>query len=174
MQTFQVIALSSYFLIVLVLTVLALRKIFRTFSHTMRQGIEKPPLNLGRVIAEILVGGILGGLIGIPLSIPGTVTLFLFNFLSGFVGGSVGVYLVGTRGNETGSFLATWAGGALGIFGATTFSVVELAPRMLPHSALQESGERMTMIIAVFIPVLGATIGFNMTRRYKLPPVNGV
>jgi hypothetical protein len=169
MQPLRVIVLSICFLIVLVLTALVLGKIFRTFSHTMGKGIEKPPLNVGRVIAEILVGSILGGVIGTLF--PGGLTLLWLNFLSGFVGGSAGIYFVGTRGNQTGSFLATWIGGILGILGAVTVStVVGFASRILLRSALQRSLESVVIII-VFLPVLGATIGFNMTRRYKSPAV---
>jgi hypothetical protein len=57
------------------------------------------------------------------------------------IGSSVGVYLVGNVEDETGLFLATLAGSILG-----------------------------TPFLLVGSPI-SATIGFNMTRRYKSPPI---
>ena len=83
-----------------------------------KQNTQKPPLNVGRIVGEILVGLILGivslllvlftgfGLIGSNESVG---FLFLILFFAGCpllygIGCALGVYLVGSIGKQTGSF----------------------------------------------------------------------
>jgi len=155
---------------------------------------KKPPLNVGRIIGEILAGvatgiatGLAGAFIGLfvggfvnalgvhaeewaagvilPYAMGGTLIAYT-------LGCPIGVYLLGKRGNKTGSFLATIAGSILGT--VTWLCVFYIGPLVIA---------RFIMIIARFImivglPILplggpiGATIGFNLTRRYKLPPAS--
>jgi hypothetical protein len=73
------------------------------------------------------------------------------------LGSAIGVYLVGNIGNETGSFLATLGGSILG--GGLGLTFVFLSGELLPFPLL-------------VCPPIGATIGFNLTRRYKSPPTS--
>jgi hypothetical protein len=78
---------------------------------------------------------------------------------------SVGVYLVGSRGNETGSFLATLGGGLLGLsVMALLYFYIGAAESMMLEI------EKIVLWPLVFLaaPIM-ATLGFNLTRRYKEP-----
>ena len=127
------------------------------------KNLVKPPTNFGKITVEILGGFGAGTLIGIGGALIGYQDMDDHEMLSvapvgpilGFViaypiGATIGVYLVGNTGNETGSFVATLGGGilggALGLFLGYGIGMIPCAP-------------------------IGATIGFNATRRYKnLPP----
>ncbi len=75
------------------------------------------------------------------------------------LGSSIGVYLVGNIGNETGDFLATLGGGILG--GLAGIFIFTAIIKDLDNGAVVLVG-----------PPIGATIGFNLTRRYKSPPAS--
>ncbi len=149
-----------------------------------KQRRQKPPLSFGRIAGEILAGLALGFVLLLVAYVTGSVLvgkvgpaessgeleaiLFLIMFtivfspLYGF-GSAVGVYLLGTRGKQTGSFLLTLAGGFVGAL------VV-----LLPSFSLFFSGKVIVhlvplLLLLLFPPVL-ATLGFNLTRRYKEPP----
>ena len=154
------------------------------------QSSQKPPINRSRVVVEILAGMALGFVA--TLAVYGIIVVFFggrdysgsvgqlqaLGIVGIFIsvvplfyglGSAVGVYFVSRRGNQTGSFLATLGGGFLGglvtigmlPLAITSFSIVELA---------------ILVWIFLFLPLvlLGApimaTIGFNLTRRYKKPP----
>jgi len=76
------------------------------------------------------------------------------------LGSAISVYIYGSSGNETGSFLATLVGSILGagmgITGAIIFS--EAPP--------------LALTVFLICPPIGATIGFNLTHRYKSPPAS--
>ena len=145
---------------------------------------QKPPLSLGRIACEILAGTVLcivallvvcgicillfgkpktGGH-GSELAIVGVFTMFIFVFPPLYVlGSAVGVYLVGTRGKQNGSFLLTLPGGFIGL----------LVMVILAFAGRDSSvGTREKIVIWGFLSLIGpifATIGFNLTRRYKKP-----
>jgi len=134
----------------------------------------KPPLSAGRIAGEILVGGI-GGTAGVLVPISwghskSTNDEFgCYFFMSGCIvsityplASAIGVYLVGNIGDESGSFFATLAGSFLGgLVGMITWAW------SLEHEDWQ------TVIPGFFAAPLGATIGFNLTRKYnKLPSAN--
>ena len=152
-----------------------------------KQNLQKPPRNLGRIVVEIFVGAIIGFAVTCPVfyligaSTPG-------GCFSGFVamgymlltgppvyglGTSVGVYLVGSIGKQTGSFLLTLASGFLG----GLFTLVLL--RVLFRLSFTESSNVLIVglldvilpivmcVLVILIPPIFATIGFNLTRRYK-------
>ena len=94
---------------------------------------EKPPISIARIACEILAGWALGFVLLLVVYLIGTRNLidsyglvrqdsafvFLMMFATGFpflygFGSAVGVYLIGTRGKQTGSFLLALAGGFLG------------------------------------------------------------
>ena len=72
---------------------------------------------------------------------------------------AIGVYLVGSRGKQTGSFLLTLVAGFLG-------GCVMLPTLFVTGSVL---GGACLALVFLTAPVI-ATIGFNGTRRYKEPP----
>ena len=95
------------------------------------------------------------------------------------IAGAVGVYLLGTRGKQTGSFLPTLIGGFLG--GLTMYFTIPLALSI--STSLRHSTsyfiigiERIVLwvlgVLILFIPPIIAFIGFNLRRRYKEPPLS--
>jgi len=145
----------------------------------------KPPLSVGRIAGEILAGLALGFVLLLVVYVTGIrliigkggitgsigqlhgllfVVIFtmVFSPLYGF-GSAVGVYLLGSRGNETGSFLLALAGGFVGAL------VV-----LLPSFSLFFSGKVIVhlgpLLLLLLIPPGVATLGFNLIRRYKEQP----
>jgi hypothetical protein len=150
-----------------------------------KQNRKKPPLSAGRIVCEILAGtafcivallvvcGICIVLFGKPqteghgseLAIVGVMTMFITIFPALYVlGGAVGVYLVGSRGKQTGSFLLTLPGGFLGLF---VMIILAFA------GGDSSVGSREKIVIWGLLSLIGPTfaaIGFNLTRKYKEPP----
>ncbi|MHC4494253.1 MAG: hypothetical protein ACYSYM_00355 [Planctomycetota bacterium] len=159
-----------------------------------KQNHKKPPRSVGRIACEILAGTVTGFVVAVLVL---CVNLYVIFFVilgatadwleeknlglgglaaAGFIllafpmlygpASAVGVYLVGTRGNETGSFLATLGGGFLGLFVMIlVYFYVFAAGNMLLGI------EKIVLWPLVFLasPIV-ATLGFNLTRRYKEPP----
>jgi hypothetical protein len=127
-----------------------------------RQKTDKPPLNAIRITGEILageVGGIGGAVAGFAVGFVMDYAIFVslleikepeglmpctvIGAVAGYTFGTAGgVYLVGSIGNETGSFWAALAGSSVGIMGIWVWGLG---------------------------PPIGATIAFNLTRRYDSP-----
>jgi hypothetical protein len=86
------------------------------------------------------------------------------------LGSAFGVYLVGTRGNQTGSLLATLGGGivGLGVMALLCFCVGAAAPMM---SRIEKIVPWPPVFLAA--PVT-ATLCFNLTRRYRNEPKEDV
>jgi len=136
---------------------------------------EKPPLSVLRIAGEILAGTV-GGFAGVvgPISVfssgesedwGGFFAVLCVVPITYPLGSAIGVYLVGNIGNETGSFLATLGGSILG-FGVV---IAGLAGAI----AVEERTEDLLGIAiytTAWAPTIGATIGLNLTRRYKSPP----
>jgi hypothetical protein len=82
------------------------------------------------------------------------------------LGCAIGVYFVGTRGIQTGSFWATLGGVFLGVpVMALLYFYIGVAEYMMLGI------EKIILWPLVFLaPSIGATLGFNLTRRYKEPP----
>jgi hypothetical protein len=78
---------------------------------------------------------------------------------------AVGAYLVGSRGNQTGLFLATLGGGILGVpITALLYLDVDMVGDMMFGIA------KVVLLTLVFLAVpIIATLCFNLTRRYKEP-----
>ena len=101
-------------------------------SENEKQKHQKPPLNRRRITGEILAGAVAGFAVALPLALligrilvdKGVcfeeISIFIifaitFPLLYGLAS-ATSVYLVGTRGKQTGSFLLTSIGGFLGGF----------------------------------------------------------
>jgi len=121
-----------------------------------------------KIVGEILAGG-LGGLAGVvvPLAVidfPSSKAEVLgYDFLTVFctypIGSAIGVYLVGSIGNETGSFAATLGGSLLG----------EVAGIMILEWYSEYVRSWYTLVPIFLAAPIGATIGFNRTRKYTSP-----
>lgn len=131
-----------------------------------KQSRQKPPLSVVRIAGEILAGMALG-LVALPVVYLINIMIFGKSDYSGSVGGlhalaflgilmfffpplytlgnAVGVSLVGNRGDQTGSDLATLGGALLGLI-----VILLLWP-----------------LVFLTVPIM-ATLGFNLTRRYKV------
>jgi hypothetical protein len=121
-----------------------------------------PPLSPGRVTAEVVVGGVLAA----PVSLLGALVGYeaLGGGLLGAYGAGggvlvawtlaapIGVYVVGSSGNQSGSFLAAEAGAIVGGAGG-------IGALYATH------GNAAGIAIALGAPIVGATVGFNLTRR---------
>ncbi len=136
----------------------------RKFQEIIEQKGNKLPLPRPTIIGEILagvVGGIIGGLVG--MVIIGVISDIIwgggytgagYGILIGFVfGSSYCVYRVGSQKSETGSYLATLSGGILG-------ALLTLALTAIPYL------KPYPYFYPIVTPIC-ATIGFNLTRRYK-------
>lgn len=124
--------------------------------ESKEENIKKPPLNVFRITGEICTGfglGILTGLASFAVvyfirekeKVSEVWVLHLdeldaASLIGGYIiGSAIGVYHIGNMGSETGSFITTLLGTILGA-------------------------------CAWVIPApIGATIGFNLTRKYKTP-----
>jgi hypothetical protein len=79
----------------------------------------------------------------------------------------IGVYFVGTRGIQTGSFWVTFGGSLLGVpVMALLYFYIWAAEEYMTLGI-----EKIVLWPLVFLaPPIGATLGFNLTRRFKKPP----
>ncbi len=152
------------------------------------QSRQKPPLSVGRIAGEILAGAVTGFAVAVPvlyatlcviirtiwreeknLGLGGFVVLGFILLAFPIVYGpasAIGVYLVGRRGTQAGSFPATLGWGFLG--------GIVMAPMFLPLAYVSWSwliGVEKTVLwaLVLLIPPGVTTLGFNRTRSYKEP-----
>jgi hypothetical protein len=145
-----------------------------------KQNRQKPPLSFGGIAGEILAGiGMSFAVMMLVVCVDGIVFLggirnaeTRIAFMAVFskvtpgvygIAGAVGVYLLGSRGNQTGSFLVTLAFGFLA--GLFKLAVLALANR-LPEMLIVVLSCSFSPLV-LFVPPIAATIGFNLTRRYR-------
>ena len=135
-------------------------------------GEEKPPLSGPRVAGEILAGaagGFAGMIAGYEIlmetysdndeGFDGLVEAVLAYIVCYPLASSAAVYLVGSVGDETGSFWATLGMDIVGVFSGA-----------MVGAAMAETSNAEGFIAVLFAaPVIGATLGFNWSRRYKSP-----
>lgn len=120
---------------------------------------EVPPLEIERIFGEILVGAALGAGGGCSLGFLCTISGGMWGcivpiFVSALIGSSLGIYLIGSIGNQTGSYWATLGGSVLGMVGGL----------LLNDDSIYVSWVGI---------VVGGVIGFNLTRRYKSSACSG-
>ena len=141
------------------------------FQEIIEQKGNKLPLPRPTIIGEILagvVGGIIGGLVG--MVIVGVIFEIIwgggytgagYGILIGFVfGSSYCVYRVGSQKSETGSYLATLSGGILGAFLTRALAVI-------PYFSAYSYWPDFLILFYLIVTSICATIGFNLTSRYK-------
>ncbi|MCH8293297.1 hypothetical protein IH992_19625 [Candidatus Poribacteria bacterium] len=143
----------------------------------------KPSLSLPRIIAEILVSGVTG-FVGVLIAIMPTglaamaqapsPTARIWGIIVGSViatlGSSLCVYGVGNIGRETGSFLATLTISIL--VGGLAYGTLAFLSFSSSSHGFPGAIRMVVALVAMIGPSIGATIGFNRTRRYKSPPTS--
>lgn len=149
---------------------------------------QKPPLSFVRIAGEILVGTVMDFAIAVPVAYAIAIVMLYAIYgappedknlgLSGFlVFGAmafsflilyglaivVDVYLVGSRGNQTDSLLAT-AGGLL--LAVPVIVLLFIYKDMAEYKTLGIV-EIILWVLVFLAPAITSTICFNLTRRYK-------
>lgn len=144
------------------------------------QQVEKPRLEPARVIGESVVGayaGIGGFVVGRFVAenvaersgVQSDDTMRRLGFAGGVIGGGLAtagvVYAIGSIGDQTGDFDATYLGTGVGFVAALGIAKMVLGPEGRPRENMSTSAKWATANIIALLPALGATIGFNSTRR---------
>ncbi len=128
--------------------------------ETADENDDTPPLNAWRVTGELATGAALGLTTGYIVALIGvaggkglsdSIERGYWGLALGHtLGSATGVYLIGTLGDETGSFAKTLLGSSLGM--GTAFLV---------NAFVVESGP-----LFLALAPIGATLAFNLSRRY--------
>lgn len=144
------------------------------------QALEKPRLEPMRVAGQVVVGGYsgIGGFVigrfaaeriaGIA-NIENEAAMRRLGFVGGVIGGGLAtagvVYGIGNIGDQTGDFDATYLGTGVGFVAALGIAKMILGPEGRPREGMSTSSRWATANIIALLPAIGATIGFNSTRR---------
>jgi hypothetical protein len=136
--------------------------------ETARDDDGPPPLSGGRLLGEAAVGslfavggGIGGAYMGFALETSGDCGGEFCGLGGAILGGvaglafvtPIGVYMVGSSGDQTGSLGATIGGSVVG-------TLVGVA------AAAGGEDEDLAVVCLIAGPVLGSMAGFNLTRKY--------
>ncbi|MHB1297592.1 MAG: hypothetical protein ACYC0B_03595 [Gemmatimonadaceae bacterium] len=150
-----------------------------TPAEAQRQG--KPRLDAGRVAIEalggayagiggFLMGRVVGESVGASMGVESDVTRRRVGYTTGAVFATAAtagfVYAVGTIGDTSGDFNATLLGAGLGLL--TGAAVDRLIFDVGPPQPGKSTGAQWAAInVLALLPSIGATIGFNSTRRFQ-------
>lgn len=144
------------------------------------QALEKPRLEPVRVAGQVVVGGYsgIGGFvigrfvaerIAGAANIENEAAMRRLGFVGGVIGGGLAtagvVYGIGNIGDQTGDFDATYLGTGVGFVAALGIAKMVLGPEGRPREGMSTSARWATANIIALLPAIGATIGFNSTRR---------
>lgn len=144
------------------------------------QQADRPRLEPARVAGEVVVGGyagIGGFIVGRFVAEEGATRLGASNETTirntGYVGGVIGgglatagvVYAIGNIGDQTGDFDATALGTGVGFVAALGIAKMVLGPEGRPRSGMSTRARWVTANVIAILPAIGASIGFNSTRR---------
>ena len=146
------------------------------------QQIDKPRIQPARVAAQVVVGGYSGiagfvigrfaaeGITG-AVGIENETAMRRIGFVGGVIGGGLAtagvVYGIGHMGDQAGDFDATYLGTGVGFVAAVGIARMMLGPGGRPREGMSTSARWATANIVALLPAIGATIGFNSTRRIK-------
>lgn len=146
------------------------------------QQVERPRLEPARVAGQVVVGGYsgIGGFVigryvaeGIAgaARIENEAAMRRLGFVGGVIGGGLAtagvVYAIGNMGDQTGDFDATYLGTGVGFVAALGIAKMILGPEGRPREGMSTSARWATANIIAMLPAIGATIGFNSTRRIQ-------
>jgi len=156
-----------------------------TTGENKRENRQKPPLSVGRIAGEICAGVVAGLAVALPISYVFGELFFGTNFgrisnlgsramlvltffpLHGLTS-AVGVYLVGSIGQQTGSFLWTIVTGFLGglvMLGALVMLV--MLPSLDEYFGLVMAEEEIVRVVLLLVLPGMTMLAFNLTRGYK-------
>lgn len=150
--------------------------------RTEAQQLEKPRLEVWRVGAQTVVGGYagIGGFVVGRFVAEGSVrlvgadhetTIRNLGYVGGVIGGGVAtagvVYGIGNLGDQTGDFDATALGTGVGFVAALGIAKLVLGPTERPRQDMSTATRWAAANVIAMLPAIGATIGFNSTRRYR-------
>ena len=140
----------------------------------------KPRLDAVRVSGE-LIGGAYAGIGGFVLGryvatsiadrvgVESEVTRRRTGYAAGMVTGGFAtagaVYLIGSMGDETADFSATLLGTGIGYVAAVGIAQLFLDPDGRPREGMSTKMRWTAINIVALLPAIGATVGFNSTRR---------
>lgn len=160
----------------------ALLAVALTVSAVAEAQQARPDLNAGRIAGEAFAGayaGIGGFLIGRfvgertsdIVGVDREETRRRVGFATGVVVAGLAtagtVYGIGNIGDETGDFDATMLGAGVGFVGAVALARMTLGPSERPREGMSTAMRWAAANVIALLPSIGATIGFNSTRRFK-------
>lgn len=150
-----------------------------TPAEAQRQG--KPRLEAGRVAIEavggayagiggFLMGRVVGESVGVSMGVESDVTRRRVGYATGAAFGTAAtagfVYAVGSIGDTDGDFNATLLGAGLGLI--TGIAADKLIFNVGPPKPGESTRAQWAVInVLALLPSIGATIGFNSTRRFQ-------
>jgi len=144
------------------------------------QALEKPRLEPLRVGSQVVVGGysgiggfVIGRFVAERVAgaarVENEAAMRRLGFVGGVIGGGLAtagvVYGIGNIGDQTGDFDATYLGTGVGFVAALGIAKMVLGPEGRPREGMSTSARWATANIIALLPAIGATIGFNSTRR---------
>jgi hypothetical protein len=98
-------------------------------------------------------------------------TIRNLGYIGGVIGGGVAtagvVYGIGNMGDQTGDFDATALGTGVGFVAAVGIAKMVLGPTERPRQGMSTATRWAAANVIAMLPAIGATIGFNSTRRYR-------
>ena len=151
-------------------------------APAVAQRMGRPPLTAARVTGEAVVGAYtaiggyylgryVGNSIGDLMSRASESTRAGFAMTgawTGAVAGSAaGVYGSGNSGDQTGSIAATLGGAAAGAATGWLIDRLFLSGRRADPSRVESQMRWLEASLESLLPSIGATIGFNSSRRFK-------
>jgi hypothetical protein len=142
----------------------------------------RPPLSAGRVAGELVAGtyvGIGGYFVGRfagermadILGAERDATIRTVGLTSGVLVAGLAtagtVYGIGNIDNQTGEFSATYLGTGVGFVAGWALSRMMLGPQERPREGMSTAARWAVANVIALLPSIGATVGFNSSRRFK-------
>jgi hypothetical protein len=142
----------------------------------------RPPLAAGRVAGELVAGtyvGIGGYFVGRfagermadILGAERDATIRTVGLTSGVLVAGLAtagtVYGIGNIDNQTGEFSATYLGTGVGFVAGWALSRMMLGPQERPREGMSTAARWAVANVIALLPSIGATVGFNSSRRFK-------
>ena len=122
-------------------------------------------------IAGFVIGRFAAEGISDVVGIENETAMRRIGFAGGVIGGGLAtagvVYGIGNIGDQTGDFDATYLGTGVGFVAALGIARMMLGPEGRPREGMSTSARWATANIVALLPAIGATIGFNSTRRFQ-------
>ncbi len=163
-------------------TLRALAALALAASAAGAQREPKPRIDAGRIAGEAVAGayaGIGGFLIGREIGniasdlagVESEVTRRNVGYTTGFAVSTLAttgvVFGIGSIGDQTGDFDATLLGTGVGFIAGAGLARILFGPSGQPDPGMSTRMRWATINALALLPAIGATIGFNSTRRFR-------